>query len=155
MEGRCRLIGETHRMFSKLHDWLRRNPRPPLDDALAEEIARELMAPVLPPPLPQTQTVFSSREFRASDIAARTRAIPWFINCGKPLNVDLAMSVRRPKDWTQAIEWCRSEQWNDANLEASNDLSGWLHMHAHQDYQRWNEVIGQFRQTLLLPVIHP
>jgi hypothetical protein len=141
-------------MFSKLNKWLNRDPRPPLDDAHAQEIAKELYAPILEASS-QPAPALSSQQFQTSDIAARVRGISWFAHCGQPSTVQLLVPVRQPRDWAQAVELCHKAESDEVVLDGFNCLSGWLSVHAHRDYQQWNKVIQEFRETVLLPVIHP
>ncbi len=52
-----------------------------------------------------------------------------------------------------AIERCKEEEWADINMEAQNQLSMWLHLHARQAFQSWNERVIDFRRTLVNPLI--
>jgi hypothetical protein len=142
-------------MFSRLQNWLRGNPRQRLTKGAAKEIAHELNRPILeslhnPPP-----GFVSTRHFRPDDVAARIRRIPWFAHCGDPLSVNLSMPVRRCLNWSEAVAPCGSDDWGAIELEAQNQLTVWLHWNAPQDYQRWNDLVVDFKDTILRPVIEP
>lgn len=71
-------------------------------------------------------------------------AMAWFSRCGQSLSADLAASlpfeVAPVATLKKAMRQWGSAQWEDATLEARNELTGFLAVHARDAYQQWNTI---------------
>ncbi|WP_254508446.1 hypothetical protein [Anatilimnocola floriformis] len=97
---------------------------------------------------PQSNDFVSKHQFAKTDIAERLKAIDWFANCGKPAVLDLTMPVVQVASWKEAVASCQEAEWENAQLEARNQLSGWLHVHARKEFQEWNNRVDQHKVIL-------
>lgn len=140
-------------MFKRLSGWLRRSNRVALTETEAQEIARELNAPLSdhlqnPPPAFESKHAFSQ-----SDVSARVRAIDWFVRCGSTPSLDLTMPVQRVDSWEVAVASCSSAEWEDVELEAQNQLTIWLSQHDRDGYRRWNRIVKTHKRSTVEPLI--
>jgi hypothetical protein len=76
----------------------------------------------------------SKHRFAETDLGSRLRAINWFARCGEPVTIDLTIPIRRVSGWAEAVEACKSPEWEDVELEAQNQLTLWLHLHDRNRY---------------------
>jgi hypothetical protein len=97
----------------------------------------------------------SSRQFKSTDVPSRLRRIKWFCNCGEPLTVKLTAPVRQVPNWQRAIESSRSTDWENAKLEAYNQLTGWLAENVPREFKNWNKLVKKFKATVIHPVVEP
>lgn len=95
----------------------------------------------------------SKHSFPSTDVPARVRGIDWFAHCGDDLSIDLSMPVHGVSNWKQAVEACKSEQWENVELEASNQLTQWLHDNRMQEYREWNEHVDAHKSTTIEPIV--
>ena len=91
--------------------------------------------------------------FPVSDLESRLKTINWFENCGKPLDLNLSMSLNRVGCWEQAIEKCQTFEWENVTLEARNQLTVWLHFNDKANYQNWNKIVDAHKSTTLNSLI--
>ncbi len=70
------------------------------------------------------------------------RAIRWFENCGKPCRVAVPFETRMVADWSGAIAASIGLESEDAQLQARNELSLYLHDNHRARYQRWNDIVA-------------
>lgn len=104
-------------------------------------------------PLANPPTEFVSKHtFTESDVVDRVCRIDWFAHLGQPLTLDLTMPFERVRSWAEAAEASRDEGWQNAQLEAQNQLTLWLHQHDSSNYQRWNEFVGWYKEQVLTPL---
>jgi len=94
----------------------------------------------------------SKHRFKETDISTRVKAIDWFVNCGKPTALDLTMNIEQVKTWNQAMKSCKSLKWETVELEAQNQLTLWLHLHDHGEYQKWNKVVDAHKKAVINPL---
>jgi hypothetical protein len=120
-----------------------------LTPAERDELARLLTAPLLEEPPP----FVSKFPPRPDDIPGRIRAIGWFTRCGTPPGLDLTMCYEAVGDWPEAVVTCGQLEWENAQLEAKNQLTFWLHHHAHAEYQEWNRRVNDFKAAVIEPVV--
>jgi hypothetical protein len=123
-----------------------------LNPAETEDLAQLLNAPILEPFANPPPGFVSNRSFAPSDIHGRLRAIDWFSRCGEPLLLNLSMPVMQVSGWPEAVASCTDGIWENVELEAQNQLTLWLHQHDRQNYQRWNELVSDFRSAVLNPL---
>jgi hypothetical protein len=95
----------------------------------------------------------SRRTFQAADMRARLSRIAWFSQCGTQSPLELSCSTSTVVDWTEAVEASESPSWENAQLEAANQLTLWLHRHASSRYQDWNEVTRRHKEELITPLV--
>ncbi len=121
---------------------------------LTEKEARALVSEVNRQVFEDSSVGFESRlDFVQEDLAPRIRAIEWFAGCGRPLSPDVSMPCRFLSDWPEAVAACSSNSWQDAQLEAQNQLTVWLCRHAPEAYQSWNDHAQRFKQQVITPVV--
>jgi len=94
---------------------------------------------------------FVSRHvFEPSDMALRLSEVRWFGANGQgPSLLDVTPSVVWLSSWDEALKASELPEWEDATLEAQNQLTLWLHLNAHADYQTWNERARRLKTELL------
>ncbi|GLQ30008.1 hypothetical protein [Litoribrevibacter albus] len=73
----------------------------------------------------------------AEDIKERFRAIDFFRNCGG--DVELPFQVDRVSDWDAASQHFCDPEWENTTLEASNELTEFLHENFIEQYRDWND----------------
>jgi hypothetical protein len=88
-----------------------------------------------------------------TDVAARVNAIDWFAHCGEPLSLDLSVEFRQIKSWPQAMKSGKARAWENAELEAQNQLTLWLHLHDHENYQKWNDIVRAHKKAVITPLV--
>ncbi len=91
----------------------------------------------------------SKHRFVETDVAARVNSINWFARGGERLAPDLTMETEQVGGWVQAIESCKAPAWENAQLEAQNQLTLWLHLNDRPSYRRWNEIVVAHKDTVL------
>jgi hypothetical protein len=123
-----------------------------LSAAEKEELARLLNAPLFDRLTNPSTSFVSKQSFTADDIAARLRRIDWFGRCGEPVSLHLSMPIEQAPAWSAAVATCTDGIWENVELDARNQLTIWLHHHDHQNYQRWNELVDEFKETVLNPL---
>jgi hypothetical protein len=94
----------------------------------------------------------SKHRFVVTDVAARVNLIKWFTHCGARLALDLTMETEQAKGWAQAIESCKAPAWENAQLEAQNQLTLWLHLNERPSHGRWNEIVVAHKNAILNPL---
>jgi len=99
------------------------------------------------------QGFISKFSFDHSDLAARVRMIPWFARCGQSLDLDLTMPTERVADWPTAIASCKGPAWENVELEARNQLTLWLHLNDHTEYQKWNDIVLAHKASVVNPLV--
>jgi hypothetical protein len=100
---------------------------------------------------PQDGEFVSKHSFPQTDMATRLKAIDWFAHCGEPLKLDLTTPAEKLADWAEANKSCNGHQWKNTTLAAQNQLSGWLHVHAKAEFQKWNDHVAVFK-ALMKPI---
>jgi hypothetical protein len=94
----------------------------------------------------------SKHRFVETDVAARVNSISWFAHCGECLALDLPMETEQARGWEQAIESCKTLAWENAQLEAQNQLTLWLHLNDRPSYQKWNEIVVAHKDATVNPL---
>ena len=95
----------------------------------------------------------SRREFVPTDVEGRIRGIPWLSRCGKEASWNLSVPVRRVASWREAVRTSDGDQWENVELEAQNQLTVWLTLHAPDDYRRWNDLVEEHKAQVVLPLV--
>lgn len=95
----------------------------------------------------------SKRSFPEMDMASRLAAIDWFAHCGEAMTADLSMETERILDWPSAIAASKEPAWEDAKIEAQNQLTLWLHLHDRANYRKWNEITRAHKGSLVDPLM--
>lgn len=116
----------------------------------AAGLAWELTAPLLERP----EGFESKHTFARTNVATRVRKIDWFANVGKPLKLDLTMQVERVADWKTAARETSARAWENAQLEASNQLTAWLSDNATKAYDtKWDRLIDEHKAKVIKPLM--
>jgi hypothetical protein len=124
----------------------------PLNPAETDELVRLLNAPLLEPSKSSLVGFTTKHTFMPSDLPERVRRIGWFSQVGTPLTFNLTMPVLQVGNWAEAFECCRNAVWENAQLEAQNQLTMWLHNHDRAHYQRWNEFVDKHKEEVVTPL---
>jgi hypothetical protein len=98
------------------------------------------------------QGFVSKHSFVETDIAARVKSIDWFAHCGQPLSLDLSMEIEQVHDWAKALSSRKNSAWENASLEARNQLTLWLHLNDRALYRKWNKIVAAHKETVLNPL---
>jgi hypothetical protein len=117
-----------------------------------DELARLLNAPILDPLVNPPAGFVSNRVFSPSNLTARLPAINWFSHCGEPFRLDLTMEIEPVPGWPQAMESCLAPAWEEAQLDAQNQLTLWLHEHHREQYRKWNDLVLTHRAAVIEPL---
>jgi hypothetical protein len=75
----------------------------------------------------------------------------WFINCGRSLPATNS-SFMKVASWQEVAKRCIEPAWDDALLEARNELTEFLHKNYLNDYQRWNEITEAAKAACVVPL---
>ena len=82
--------------------------------------------------------------------------IPWFSHCGQSLPDALLSSLPFEAvpvaTLKKAMRQWGSSQWEDATLEARNELTGFLAVQARDAYQQWNIITRQAKAEVAQPL---
>jgi hypothetical protein len=117
-----------------------------------QELARLLNAPILGPLENAPAGFISKHQMAESDVAARALAIDWFARCGEQRNFDLTMEVERVNNWAEAMQELQSPAWDDAILEARNQLTLSLDRYNRERFEQWNEIVRPFKDKITAPL---
>lgn len=116
------------------------------------EMAHLLNSPILGSHNSSADPFKSELSFRQSNILERLRAIDWFAHCGQPLSIALSMPFISVSSWREAMLHCMDDYWEGVTLEASNQLTQWLHHYDRENYQQWNLLVDGFKMTAIDPL---
>lgn len=94
----------------------------------------------------------SNHKFVETDVASRINTVDWFSHCGERCSLALSMEPRWVTSWSQAIETCKELVWENVQLEAQNQLTLWLHLNDHENYQKWNEIVAAHKTAVVNPI---
>ena len=84
--------------------------------------------------------------------ARELEEVDWFTACGQPLAVSLPFPVAPVGSWSEAIERCSDQSWEDATLEARNRLTVFLHTRHRDDYRNWNAITIAAQERIVTPL---
>lgn len=96
----------------------------------------------------------SKFKFEQTDLKPRIEAIEWFSHCGEPANVDLTMEICQVQNWAEAMKSCKSDAWLSAALEAKNQLTIFMSVHATERYQQWNDLVDAYREAIVNQILN-
>jgi hypothetical protein len=123
-----------------------------LTDQEKRELAHLINEPILPSPQDSSLKFVSKYLMTETDLATRLEAIDWFSKCGETFHFDLTMKVEQVKTWPQATKILQSQSWEDATLEARNQLTEFLADHHPERFDQWNNITEQFKDELITPL---
>ncbi|MBN2384552.1 hypothetical protein JXQ70_16890 [bacterium] len=95
----------------------------------------------------------SKFNYNPSDVAQRIKNVDWFSACGKSFTGEVSMPIQPVSSWAQAQRSCRSELWENVQLEAQNQLTIWLHHNDRTNYQKWNDLVTGFKSSVINPLV--
>jgi hypothetical protein len=78
------------------------------------------------------------------ELLKRLTDADWFCSVGQPLDG----SVVAVRSWEEAAACCSSPEWSSFALEMDNRLTMDLHAHAHERYQRWNDLVRAVKEDM-------
>lgn len=94
----------------------------------------------------------SKHTFVATDLVAKVRSIEWFGQCGESRQFDVSMPVEYVKNWTQANKALKSRAWENATLEARNQLTEYLAYQHRERYCDWNKITVELKEKVVIPL---
>lgn len=98
----------------------------------------------------------SKHSFSKSDIRLRTQRIQWGATCGRgPTVLELSMPVVWLASTREVATALQEAEWEDAQLEAQNQLTGWLSSKATAAYQSWNDRVARAKAAIVEPLTEP
>ncbi len=140
-------------MFDLISKLFGKKRAPRLTAAQAKELVRASVAQILEPlenPPPQ---FVSKHSFAPRDLSAQLATFDWFSRCGSPLTLDLSMPVEQVSGWPEAMASSDEEDiWSNVELEARNQLTIWLHLHARDKSQQWNDLTDGLKTSVITPL---
>ncbi|MCU5771731.1 hypothetical protein N5923_08845 [Erwiniaceae bacterium BAC15a-03b] len=80
----------------------------------------------------------------------RLLKINWFINIGK---VSVLNNIKQVANESDFIKEITSADWEDATLEAGNEITGYLAKKHTNDYQQWNVLVREAKKIIDAEVI--
>jgi cell wall assembly regulator SMI1 len=84
------------------------------------------------------------------ELRARLARVPWCARCGQgPTELGLPFPAVWLSTWKETKTRMGSRSWHNAELEASNELTLWLHNNAPDAYQSWNERVARIKATVV------
>jgi hypothetical protein len=89
---------------------------------------------------------------QTQELIRQLGAITWFSTVGQPLAASLAGKSLPVQSWSEAVQCCESLEWENYSLEQHNSITMYLHWHAKQRYQQWNELVDSVK-TVFVPVV--
>ena len=72
-------------------------------------------------------------------------AVKWFANVGKPDTSANSAGTVFVSSWDDAVKYCTAQIYDDASLEASNQIGVHLQPHHKDEYQLWNNKIAEIK----------
>ncbi len=94
----------------------------------------------------------SKHTFAATDLVAKLRTIDWFVRCGEPGDFEVTMPIEWVKTWPQAIKGMKSRTWENATLEARNQLTAFLSQHHRERDREWNNITEKLKREVVTPL---
>jgi hypothetical protein len=94
----------------------------------------------------------SKHTFAVTDLVMKVRAIAWFAHCGEARDFDLTMPIERVKTWPQAIKALKTRAWENATLEARNQLTAFLSQHHCERSRQWNKITENLKREVVIPL---
>lgn len=66
--------------------------------------------------------------------------IDWFSNCGNEVAFTTKHKMKRIESLTRAVNHCNSIEWENFQLEKSNDLASFLNRTRKNEWSEWNTI---------------
>lgn len=139
-------------MGDRFADLLAKGKAGKLTQEEMEELASLLNRPITASPDDVFPQFVSKLNFQPDDLASRLRAIDWFSNCGKPMNLDLTMRIEPVYSWSEAERGCKDANWDNIRLEMQGQLTVWLHTYSLETYRRWNDIVRRHKSDIANPL---
>ena len=86
---------------------------------------------------------------RTRELLAALEGSDWFSTVGQPVPEPLLNKVVIVSSWAEAVECCASISWENFTLEQRNLLTSYLHDHAQERYQSWNQIVDDAKAALI------
>jgi hypothetical protein len=84
------------------------------------------------------------------ELRARLARVAWCARCGQgPTTLDLPYPALWLSTWDEATARMGATSWENAEREAANELTLWLHNNARDDYQSWNERVARVKASVV------
>lgn len=69
----------------------------------------------------------------------------WFSKVGMSDQSGNSVDTIFVSNWDEAIAYCTEQTYDDASLEAVNQISMYLHEHHREKYQLWNDKVAEIK----------
>ncbi|MBT2639417.1 hypothetical protein [Bacillus sp. ISL-39] len=87
------------------------------------------------------------------NVLERIKNIKWFENCGMQTNTEINIPVTYVNSWVEAKESYQTTEWENTTLEASNELTSFLHDRCKPQYLNWNQLAREVRMYIDVEVL--
>jgi hypothetical protein len=84
--------------------------------------------------------------------AAELRGVRWFASVGQPPAADLPFDPLPVSSWAEGVEHFADPPWDEIQLAARNELTGYLSQHQRERYRQWNEITRGAKVRLIGPL---
>jgi hypothetical protein len=92
----------------------------------------------------QEEDAFTMQQ-QTRELLAALEDADWFSCVGQPVPELLQSDVIVVPSWAGAVQCCSSISWENYTLVQQNLLTSYLHEHARDRYQRWNEIVDEMK----------
>jgi len=123
-----------------------------LNEQERRELAHLINEPVLPATQESRLRFVSKFIMTVTDVTGRLKAIDWFANCGTETNFDLTVKTEQVKTWPQACKIMELDSWENATLEARNQLTEFLADNCPKRFEEWNKIADRFKDEVIMPL---
>jgi hypothetical protein len=86
-------------------------------------------------------------QHQTQELLAALGDVGWFSAVGQPVPEQHESKVIVVSSWAEAVECCSSISWENYTLDQQNLLTTYLHEHARDRYQRWNEIVDEMKSA--------
>lgn len=81
---------------------------------------------------------------------SRLQKVKWFVNVGKATNLQKIKKVANESDFVKHIT---SIDWENATIEAGNEITGYLAKKHSREYQEWNSLVREAKDIINKEII--
>ncbi|KTS28522.1 hypothetical protein [Pantoea stewartii] len=81
---------------------------------------------------------------------SRLKKVKWFVNVGKASSLQNIRHVTNESDFIKHIT---SIEWENATIEAGNEITGYLAKKYTKEYQEWNSLVREAKDIISKEII--